>query len=286
MRFGIRDELDLEKIADSGQCFRWKREEKVNPDDDSCRYLIVARDHVLSVCQHGQVLEADCSPEEFDAVWRVYFDLDENYAAIRSRIDPEEDPCLYSAAQLCRGIRILRQDPWEMLISFLIAQNRNIPAIKKSIGRLSEKAGHPMEGYGENIYSFPEPEELAALSEEELRSCRLGYRAPYIYEAAQKVASGKVKLSDIAQMPDKEALLSLKEFKGIGDKVASCILLFGFHRLNAFPVDVWVRRAQQYCYPDGFPFERFRPYCGVMQQYLFMYFRQRALLTADPPARR
>lgn len=143
-----------------------------------------------------------------------------------------------------------------------------------------------MEGYGENIYSFPEPEELAALSEEELRSCRLGYRAPYIYEAAQKVASGKVKLSDIAQMPDKEALLSLKEFKGIGDKVASCILLFGFHRLNAFPVDVWVRRAQQYCYPDGFPFERFRPYCGVMQQYLFMYFRQRALLTADPPVRR
>ena len=160
----IADDFDLDMIAESGQCFRWEKKDRLV-------YRIIAGDRCLylsAVDNDGdsasECFELDCTPEEYDGFWREYFDLDENYAAIRGRIDPKEDPFLFRAAEHEKGIRILRQDPWEMLVSFIISQNKNIPAIRRSIELLAEACGEPKyDQRGELFYAFPTPEALAAL---------------------------------------------------------------------------------------------------------------------------
>ena len=166
----IRDDFDLRRIADSGQCFRWTQ-----TGDGGWRILSGGRCLRIAPLGNGRYA-LDCTEAEFASVWRDYFDLTEDYAAIRARIDPADAFLLAAAAQQ-QGIRILRQDPWEALVSFIISQNKNIPAIRRAIENLAEACGDMRtDAAGEPFYAFPRPEALAALDEGALRRCGLGYR--------------------------------------------------------------------------------------------------------------
>nr|WP_297769344.1 DNA glycosylase [uncultured Butyrivibrio sp.] len=274
----IEDDFDLRKIADSGQCFRF------NECGDG--YSVVAGDKYVFVRKvtpnddkTGETLEFDCSEEEFDTFWKNYFDLDTNYRGIRGLIDAREDEYLYNASEYGTGIRILRQDPWEMLISFIISQRKNIPAIKASIEKICEAAGKKIatDKEGKDVFSFPTPEELSALSIEQLSACSLGYRDKYVKQAAMDVASGAVKLDEWAGLDDAGLMEKLLSLYGVGVKVANCEILFGYHRLDAFPKDVWINKVLDMKYPQGFLFDKYKPYNGVMQQYLFFYSRSEGM---------
>ena len=274
----IEDDFDLRKIADSGQCFRF------NECGDG--YSVVAGDKYVFVRtatsdddKTGETLEFDCSKEEFDTFWKNYFDLDTNYRGIRGLIDAREDEYLYYASEYGKGIRILRQDPWEMLISFIISQRKNIPAIKASIEKICEAAGKKIatDKEGKEVFSFPTPDELSALSIEQLSACSLGYRDKYVKQAAMDVASGAVKLDEWAGLDDAGLMEKLLSLYGVGVKVANCEILFGYHRLDAFPKDVWINKVLDMKYPQGFLFDKYKPYNGVMQQYLFFYSRSEGM---------
>lgn len=264
----IQDDFDLNKIADSGQCFRFNQ----CPEG----YSVAAGDRHVFIKELGDdTYDFDCSKEEYEEFWKGYFDLDLNYSEIRGKIDRKKDPYLYNAAIYGKGIRILRQDPWEMLISFIISQRKNIPAIKASIEKLCSKAGKVIaedERFGK-IYSFPTAKELSLLPMEELAACSLGYRDKYVHRAAADVASGAVDLSGMGDLKDSELMEQLLKLYGVGVKVANCEILFGYHRLDAFPKDVWINRVLDNHYPEGFLFHEYAPYNGLMQQYLFFYSR-------------
>ena len=268
MCLSITDDLDLKQIAESGQCFRWEQIE-----DNG--YRIIHGGYVLYISQRSPgEFQLDCEEEEFRNVWAAYFDLDTDYRGIRQMIDRDSDPFLYAAAEQGKGIRILRQDPWEITVSFIISQNRNIPAIKRSVERLCSLAGKRLaDKRGEEYFSFPAPEDVLRLSKEEIAQCRLGYRDKYVLSAAKAASCGDLSPERLGPLPDDELLRRLGMLYGVGPKVASCIALFGFHRLDAFPVDTWIRKALVNEYPGGFPFDRYRPYNGVFQQYIFSFCR-------------
>lgn len=257
------DGIDLRRIYDSGQCFRWR-------DEGDGNFLIPSAGHIVMVRQIVEDrIRLSCDEEEFQAYWRDYFDLDTDYAKIAARISPQ-DAFLTRAAAAGRGIRILRQDPWETLITFILSQRKNIPAIRSCVERLCEAAGT-----SEMIGCFPTPEEiLAADAAGKLDGCGLGYRLPYIRETAEVFASNQI--DQLSRFSDDELLDALMQLKGVGVKVAKCTMLFGFHRLDAFPVDVWISRALAEEYPEGFDFSAYRPYGGVIQQYIFAYYRENA----------
>lgn len=275
MKITIKDDFDLKKIADSGQCFRFNECET-----EAGTFSVAALDkHVFVKDLGNDQYEFSCNQKEFDDFWKNYFDLELSYADIRGRISKKKDIYLYNASEYGKGIRILRQDPWEMLISFIISQRKNIPAIKASIEKLCAMAGDLIvedERVGK-IYSFPTPEKLAALSLDKLSSCSLGYRDKYVKKEAEDVASGLVDLSSWDKLSDEELMEELLKLFGVGVKVANCEILFGYHRLDAFPKDVWINRVLETKYPKGFDFESYAPYNGVMQQYLFFYSRNDGL---------
>ncbi|MCR4901436.1 MAG: DNA-3-methyladenine glycosylase 2 family protein [Butyrivibrio sp.] len=266
MKIRIEDDFDLQKIAESGQCFRW------NPNDKG-GYSIVAGGRALNISNSGTEgeFEADCSEKDYDEYWKHYFDLETDYKGLREKVSKEEDSFLYVAAEYGKGIRILNQDPWETLISFIISQRKSIPAIKSSIERLSALAGSRIDGTDK--YAFPTVDQLSKVSVQELNDCGMGYRTEYLYQTAQNAAAGALRLEEFNKLDDQQLLEALMELKGVGIKVASCTLLFGFHRLNAFPIDVWIDRVLKNEYNGHFPFEKYDPYNGVMQQYLFFYYR-------------
>lgn len=262
------DDLDLALIADSGQCFRW---EETEPGV----WRIVAFGLCVYLERHDErTLTLTCDEAEFESIWRSYLDYDEEYAAIRSRVDRTADGFLARAMDHERGIRILQQDPWETLVSFIISQNRNIPAIRRSIELLAQSCGEPcVDVRGRTYHSFPTADAVRALGEEGLKACKLGYRARYVHAAACAVAAGEIDLSALVDSADEYALEALMGLLGVGVKVASCVCLFGLHHLNAFPEDVWIKRVLAKHYETGYPFEAYAPYNGVYQQYLFAYYR-------------
>ena len=266
----ITDDFDPDRIAQSGQCFRWEKKEGET-------WRIIAGKACLYITPLGDDrYEFECSEEEFDTLWREYFDLQENYQNIRGRIDREEDLFLWLAAKQEKGIRILRQDPWEMLITFIISQNRNIPAIRQSVELLAEKCGDKrIDSRGIGYYAFPEPDALAALSENDLKSCKLGYRCKYVHAAAQAVINGDIDLNSLLNAEENATINALTKLFGVGTKVANCVSLFGLHHVNAFPVDVWIRRVLKEQYPNGYPYEKYAPYNGIYQQYMFAYYRHK-----------
>ena len=266
----IDDDFDLEKIAKSGQCFRW------HPvADRSFRIIHGARCVYVEQLDSG-CFRFECDEETFNEVWQGYFDLDENYSAIRARVDAESDPFLWRASENEKGIRILCQDPWETLISFIISQNRNLPAICRSIEMLAEIAGEKVEDRrGRMYYCFPSAEAVASLSQDELLQCKLGYRWKYVKAAAEAVLKGLVDLEVLKSADSEEAIAALTQLSGVGPKVASCVALFGLHQLDMFPVDTWIRKVLSNEYPHGYPFEKYSPYNGVFQQYMFAYYRNR-----------
>ena len=284
------DDLDLNDIAESGQCFRW---EKVNEDKDPVIFRIIAGNRVLFLLKLSEgVYDLSCEENVFHSFWSTYFDIETKYREIRDRVD-RSDGFLSRAAEYGKGIRILKQDPFECLISFIISQRKNIPAIRSCIEKLSAEAGEKISlpekerqwlkekgvepRYFEDIYSFPTPGALAGLSEDALKSCSAGYRAPYIRRASESVLSGELDLEELCKLDDVELMSALMGIYGVGKKVASCVSLFGFHRLDFFPVDVWIDRVLSERYKNGFPFEKYRPYNGVMQQYMFFFARSGAV---------
>lgn len=243
--FSLRDTLNC------GQCFRWK-------EDSDGVFSGFAGSRKAFLQQTGDLLLLSDPDVGF---WQSYLDLDEEYPTWNDSFGADET--LRAAVQFCGGIRILRQEPWEALVSFIISANNNIPRIQGIIQRLC--------GYFGEEEGFPSAERLAGESVESLGVLRAGFRARYILDAAEKVASGQVDLGEIAALPLPEAEAALRQINGVGPKVAQCALLYGFHRLEAFPVDTWMKKVLSRYYPEGFP-DWVSPR-GVAQQYLFHYIR-------------
>jgi N-glycosylase/DNA lyase len=254
--------FDPRAIAASGQCFRML---ETAPGQVEVTAL---HRHLVITCLGGDSFEFSCPDEEFQAVWQPYFDLDADYGAYLSAVD-ETDAYLLQAAHLGQGLRILRQDPWETLISFILSQRKSIPAIRDSIEKLCRHLGEPISNKGRPLYAFPAPSAIANAPQEALKACSVGYRGPYIQATAQAIARGEIDLNTLSGLQDGALRDSLLSFSGVGVKVAHCVMLFGYHRLSSAPVDVWIQRVIDLYYGGASPFDRYPGIAGVMQQYMF-----------------
>lgn len=217
-----------------------------------------------------------CDSKEWQEVWRDYFDLGRDYAGLRRRAAEKQKDCFIARAMECGcGLRVLHQDPWEMLVTFIISQRKNIPAISRAVELLARRYGHPILAGGESapgtIQSFPTPEELARASEADLRDCGLGYRAAYVRDAVEKVLSGELDLKAIGAYEDEKLFQELTKVHGVGRKVADCVCLFGYSRSSRAPVDVWIDRAIQEECEGRNPFPDYGEDAGIIQQYIFYY---------------
>ena len=253
--------LDLELTLDCGQAFRWVKEK-----DES--FSGVASGVYLNISKIGEdtFLLKDTSENDFENIWRKYFDFDRDYVKICETL--KEDKLLASTIDEYYGIRILNQDSWEALCSFVISQQNNIKRIKGIIERLCEKYGQEVK---KGFYSFPSAKRLSKLSVEDFEELGTGYRAKYLEKLAKGVASGEIDLEKIKNLTLENARKELLNIYGVGIKVANCALLFGFGFYDAFPVDVWMKRVMEY-YPDGLP-KCFDGIGGIAQQYLFHWAR-------------
>lgn len=253
--------LDLELTLDCGQAFRWVKEK-----DES--FSGVASGVYLNISKIGEdtFLLKDTSENDFENIWRKYFDFDRDYVKICETL--KEDKLLASTIDEYYGIRILNQDSWEALCSFVISQQNNIKRIKGIIERLCEKYGQEVK---KGFYSFPSAKRLSKLSVEDFEELGTGYRAKYLEKLAKGVASGEIDLEKTKNLPLDKARKELLNIYGVGIKVANCALLFGFGFYDAFPVDVWMKRVMEY-YPDGLP-KCFDGIGGIAQQYLFHWAR-------------
>jgi len=273
---GIID-FDVEQIFDCGQAFRFRMLEQNI-------YEGVAFGKYLKVTQTDEGIYLwPCSMAEYENIWRCYFDMDTDYSVIKSKI-AHIAPVLKEATAFGSGIRILKQEPWEIIISFIISANNNIPRIQGAIDKLSEKYGDAFQGPdGKTYYSFPCPDKLAGAAIEDLRACGLGYRDKYIKKSAEMVRSGELDLNLIHDMNREETENMLLKLHGVGKKVADCIMLFAFSHMNAFPVDTWVKKVITRYFLDEtaglkeiqkFVDTSFGDFSGYVQQYLFYYIRE------------
>lgn len=244
-----------------GQAFRWMKNE-----DGSFTGTVKGR--VLNISQNeNQIILKNTTKDDFENIWSDYFDLGRDYAGICRKF--ENDKYLKNAKEEYYGIRVLNQEPWEALCSFIISQNNNIPRISGIIKRLCENFGDRID---DENYSFPTYKRLKDVTVEELGVLRAGFRAKYIADAVSKLNSEEISLESIKKMPIEQARQELMKIKGVGAKVAECTLLYGFGRKEAFPVDVWVKRIMSELYPDGLP-ECTKDVEGIAQQYLFHWRR-------------
>lgn len=255
------DCLDIELSLFCGQAFRWQKK------SDGCFHGTVREKSVDIEVKKDEIIFKNCSVEDFKNLWYGYFDLDKNYAEICEKISLDEH--IKKAVSQYYGIRILRQDPWEALCSFIISQNNNIPRICGIIDRFCSLYGKQNES---GDYSFPSFESLKGITADDLAPLRAGFRSKYIADAVEKLCSGEIVLDNIYDMPMEEARQTLMKIKGVGPKVAECTLLYGFGKTEAFPVDVWVKRIMQELYPSGLP-ECIKGVEGIAQQYLFHWRR-------------
>ena len=275
----MKDWLDIEcgaKISvfrtfDCGQCFRF---DAVEDSRFTHRVDGIAFGRSVSFAEADGKVFVRASEEDYNGIWRKYLSLDCDYESFNNRIinalEGKSREHMEKAAKMSEGIRILSQEKWETLCSFIISQNNNIPRIKKIIAAMSEKYGEKIDGG----YSFPTPEAVLAAGVDGLTELRTGFRAKYIFDAAKKVAEGEIDLSKIAEMKDySDVEAELLRISGVGPKVAACTLLFGFGRLDAFPIDVWIKRVIEKRFPDGLDPSVFGDVAGIAQQYLFYYER-------------
>lgn len=252
--------LNLDLTLDCGQAFRWVRQA-----DGS--WSGVVKGVFLNISRTGDtVVLKNTNKKDFENIWLNYFDFDKDYVEICSRL--KQDKLLAPTVDEYYGIRILNQDSWEALCSFVISQQNNIKRIKGIIDRLCRTYGEEVcEGY----YSFPSAEVLSKLTVEDFEALGTGYRAKYLEKLSKSVASGELNLDKIKALPLDEARAELLKIFGVGIKVANCALLFGFGFYDAFPVDVWMKRVMEF-YPNGLP-ECFNGISGIAQQYLFHWAR-------------
>ena len=260
----INDDFDMKKIAASGQCFRVK-------EFDEGLFRFITGEHVLYIRRQSEATyDISCSEEIWKKIWFPYFHLDRNYSEIRGRIGVR-DKYLLAASYEGQGIRILRQDPWEMIVTFIISQQKTIPSIKNCVESLCLAYGNKIATPLEELYTFPTAERLASVKEETLREYKLGYRAPYIVDAATKISSGYIDLQDLYTRSDKKVFNTLKQISGIGDKVSNCICLFAYGRTRLAPIDTWISKVIDREYKGKNPFPKYKDAAGIMQQYIFYY---------------
>lgn len=273
------ENFNLKQIAESGQCFRWKQLDKKG----MC-FEFISGSKSIAIHQHSDnMFDFYCNEEEFTNTWIKYFDIcGTNYGAICRKMEAYGG-LLEEAAKEGAGIRILRQDPWEMLITFLTAQNISIPRVTTLIEKLCNKYGQKVEFRNTVSYAtFPSSESLAKAKPEELRELGFGYRDKQIITAARIAASGAVDLDKLKKIDHDTAKLILTNIYGVGDKVAECISLFGLGKLESYPIDTWVQKIEDY-FGHGYIQKEFPDHAGIVQQYLFAYVRRHGLPERGKP---
>lgn len=276
-RLVIKDLHDFNPIHTfmCGQCFRW--------DVSDGGFLGIAHGRAVLVKStgEGEIEIYNATKKDFDDIWCDYFDFNTDYAVIKNKLSADEN--LKKAINFGGGIRILNQDPFECLISFIISTQNSIPRIKKIIAKMSELFGEKIGLNGKDYYAFPTCEVLASLTEKDLAPLKVGYRAEYILDAAKKVKNGEVDIYSLFDLDMLSAREELLKIKGVGPKVADCVLLFSLKKHAAFPIDVWIGRIMRSLYLDEnasmkeilkFSSEKFADYAGFAQQYLFYYARE------------
>ncbi|MCR5108099.1 MAG: DNA-3-methyladenine glycosylase 2 family protein [Lachnospiraceae bacterium] len=267
MKVRITDDFDLDKIDESGQCFRVKRYE-----DDEYRFIF--RDKILHIKKvNDNEYYVNSSREEWKSVWEPYFDMSRNYSEIRELIDKDDD---YLKAASCdgKGIRILKQDPFEMLLTFIISQRKNIPAIKKSVELICQKFGERAEDEDEEVFLFPDPLKMRDITVDDLKGLSLGYRDEYIVDAVRMVNSGELLPDELYTLSDEDLFEALKRVKGVGNKVSNCICLFAYGRTGMVPVDTWIAKVIKEVYNGVDPFFKYGDNAGIMQQWIFYHARK------------
>ena len=270
--------LDLLKVADSGQAFR------IKVIDDSHVELVAFGKYLQIAKTAKDTFAFSCSDKEFGNIWEPYLDLGRDYKAIVRSID-KNDNYLLEAARFGEGIRILKQDVFETVISYIISQRRSIPSITTSVERISKLCGKKIKApelsepfvkpLNSEYFAFPTPEELNALPFSELENTGVGYRAPYIARAAEGFATGLLDAESLGKLSDDELYKALTAMYGVGTKVANCIMLFAFARTGRFPVDVWIQRIEDKYYGGHFDCTPYPDTAGIMQQFMFYYERRR-----------
>ena len=282
-------DFNIKQLLECGLCFRWER---INDTD----YIIVAYRRVIEVIQEGSTVTIlNTNMKDFNEIWKQYFDLEVNYGEIKEELSKDE--LLRKSVEFGYGIRILNQDPFEMLISFIISARNSIPSIMKTIKKISERWGDKIEYKGNIYYAFPTPEQLKEATLEEIKETGASFRSKYIVDTIGKVnaaieaknnetLNGELQQFDleyIKSLPTDECHKALQNFMGVGAKVADCIMLFSMAKKSAFPVDVWIKRAMIHFYlaPDVslnkirvFGRDKFGELSGMAQQYLFYYARE------------
>ena len=275
--------FDLRQTLECGQIFRYEQVSKNT-------YTLIAKNKRITLTQQPEsttLMIHNSSLSEYEEVWKDYLDIETDYDQIIQKVS-KDDPHMQKAVAYGGGIRILKQDTWEMLISFIISQNKAIPQIQQCINNLCQSFGELITDQdGETYYAFPTVEELSKATEEEIRACKVGFRAPYIMDACQKVMDNTVTLEALPGISTAEAKEELLKIKGVGEKVAHCVLLFGLGKTDTFPTDVWIKRVMEENYFDGqetshkeiilFANNKFGEDAGYAQQYLFYYGRQSEL---------
>lgn len=268
MNIQVDEHFDLRDIMECGQAFRYRHLETGG-------YALIAHGKRLIAEQKGHSLTLDCSEKDWAQVWRGYFDFDRDYGRVKEALMAME-PRLATYIDKKPGIRILRQDPFEMLITFILSQNKSMVHIRQLVAAISQAYGSDIGG---GCHAFPLPEQLGQVSEESFRGLKTGFRAPYLVDAIHRVLTGQLDLESLKALPADEAREELLGVKGIGRKVADCILLFGYGKMDVFPLDVWMKRAMTKLYFDGKQptdkvmlakaQEKFGHLQGIAQQYLF-----------------
>ncbi len=276
------DSFDLKDIFECGQCFRWNEQE-----DGS--YTGVVKNNVLNVKkENNQIIFQGKCEDNIQELVEDYFDLNRDYEEIKKDLS-KIDENMKTSIEYGKGIRILNQDLWETIISFIISANNNIPRIKGIIERLSQKYGKEIIFEGKKYYTFPTPEELKNVTVEEYRNIGLGFRDIRLYETTKMILEKEIDLKKLKENPNtKEVREELLKLSGVGPKVADCILLFSdLKRFEVFPIDVWVRRVMNDLYIknedenkvskkqiEKIAKEKFGDLAGLAQQYLFYWRRE------------
>jgi len=271
--------FNIKQVVECGQCFRW---EKANELD----YIGVAHGKIIEVIQEeDKVTFLNTNEEDFKNIWFDYFDLGRDYSKIKKNL--AKDEILRKSVEYGYGIRILNQEHFEILISFIISARNSIPVIMRTIKKISEKWGKAIEYKGSTYYTFPTVEEFKDATLEEIKEIGGSFRSKYILDTINNVYNSEKNphhnLKEIACLDDDNCHLQLQNFKGVGAKVADCIMLFSMEKYSAFPVDVWVKRAMIHFYnaEEGslpkiriFARDKFGNLSGFAQQYLFYYARE------------
>ena len=275
----VRD-FDPVHIFECGQCFRWVRQ----PDNS---FTGVVRGKVANISyQDGTLVIKNSSLKDFQDIWFEYLDLGRDYGEIKALLDKDEH--MKKAIEYGYGIRILKQDLWEVLISFIISANNRIPMIMKTVAAMSKLYGDEIQYDGMAYYSFPGADKLFEAGIEELEACRGGFRCKYILNTARMVKNGEVRLEELEGMDTGKAREELMKFPGVGPKVADCVLLYSGTKQDVFPTDVWVKRVMEELYfkreasfkeIQDFASSYFGDLAGFAQQYLFYYARENRIGT-------